>query len=110
MKTMESNFWVIYGFQSIGVGHTSLTKLCNFLTMPPPMNKNEYDCQSYSIKVASKHVAERSMSDAAPRLRGIKTTADVGVSRDATWKGKRFSSTFAVMTVGRLDVAVLSKS
>ena len=74
--------------------------------MPPPMTKNEYDCQSYSIKVASKHVAERSMSDAAARLRGIKTTADVGVSRDGTWKGKGFSSTFGVVTVGRLDVDV----
>ena len=33
--------------------------------MPPSMTKNAYDGLSYSIKVASKQVAEKKMSDAA---------------------------------------------
>ena len=67
MKTMEINVRDAYGFRSIGVGHT---KFCGFLNMPPPMTKNAYDGLSYSVKVASKQVAEKSMSDAAARLRG----------------------------------------
>ena len=43
MKTMEINVRAVYSFQSIGVGHTSLTKLCGFLNMAPPMTKNAYD-------------------------------------------------------------------
>ena len=37
MKTMEINVRAVYGFQSIGVDHIPLTKLCGFLNMPPPM-------------------------------------------------------------------------
>ena len=70
MKTMESNVGAAYGFQSIGVGYTPLTKLCGFLNMPPAMTKNVYNGLSYSIEIASKQVAEKSMSDAAARLRG----------------------------------------
>ena len=71
IKTMEINFRALYGFRSIGVGHTPLTKLYGFLNMPPAVTKNAYDELPYSIKVASKQVAEeRSMSDAAARLCG----------------------------------------
>ena len=59
----ESN--VNYGFRSIKVGNAPLTKLCVFLNMPPSMTKNAYDGLLYSIKVASKQVAEKKMSDAA---------------------------------------------
>ena len=44
MKTMEINVSAMHGFRSIGVGHTTLTKVCGFLSMPPLMTKNEYDC------------------------------------------------------------------
>ena len=80
------------------------------------MTKNAYDGLSYSIKVASKQVAEKSMSDAAARLRGTEQTADVGVSGDFTWQRKGFSSKLGVMKAisidnGKvLDVAILCKS
>ena len=47
MKTMEMHVRDVYGFRSIGVGHTPLTKLCGFLNMPPPMTKNAFDGLSY---------------------------------------------------------------
>ena len=84
--------------------------------MRPPKTKNGYDGLSYSIKVASKQVVEKSMSDAATRLRGTNPIADVGVSVDGTWQRKGFSSTLGVVTAISIDngkvlnVAVLSKS
>ena len=116
MKTMDINIRAAYGFRSIGVGHTPLGKLCGFLNMPPLMTKNAYDGLSYSVKIASKQVAEKSMPDAAARLRGTEQTADVGVSVDGTWQRKGFSSNLGKVTAisidnGKvLDVATLSKS
>ena len=116
MKTMEINVRAVYGFRSIGVGHALLTKFCGYLNMPPPMSKNAYEGLSNSIKVASKAVAEKSMADAASRLRGTNEVADVGVSVDGTWQRKGFSSTLGVITAisvdsGKvLDVAILSKT
>ena len=52
------------------------------------MTKNTYDGLSYSIKVASKQVAEKSMSDAAARLHGTQPNADVGVSVDGKTREK----------------------
>ena len=115
MKTMEKNVRAVYGFRSSGVGHTPATKFSGLLNMPPSMTKNAYDGLSYLIKVASKQVVEKGMSDAAARLRGSEKTADVGVSVDCTWQ-RGFSSTLGVVTVtsfdnGRvLDVAILPKS
>ena len=43
IKTKEIKVRAICGFQSIGVAHTLLTKLCGSLNMPPPMIKNTYD-------------------------------------------------------------------
>ena len=106
----------VYSFRSIGVGHTLLTKLCGFLNMPPTMTKNAYECLLNSIKVASKQVPEKSMSDAVARLRGTEQTADVEVSVDVTCQRIDFSSTVELVTAisidnGRvLDVAILSKS
>ena len=70
MKTMEINVRAVYGFRSIGVGHTPLTKLFGFLNIPPPITENAHDGPSYSTKAASKQVVEKSMSDAAAKLRG----------------------------------------
>ena len=84
---MEINVMAVYGFRSIGVGHTPLTKLCDFLNMPQPVRKNAY-AFSYSIMVISKQVADKSMPNAAVRLSGTKQTADVGVSVDGTWQRK----------------------
>jgi len=58
-KTMEVNIRAVYGFRSIGIGHTLLTKLSGYLNMPPAMNKSSYDHMSKLIKVASKTVAEK---------------------------------------------------
>ena len=66
--------------------------------MPPLMAKNAYDGLSYSIKVASKQVAEKSMSDAALGLRATEKTADVRVSVDSRWQRKGFLSTHGVVT------------
>ena len=116
MKTMEINVRAVYAFRSIGVGYMPLTKLCGLLNMPAPMTKTGYEGLSNSIKVASKEVAEKSMSDAAAKLRGTKETADIGVSVDGTWQRKGFSSTLGVVTAisvdsGEvLDVAIMSKS
>ena len=115
VKTTEINIRAVYGFLSIGVGHIPLTKLCGFLNMPPPLTKNVYDGLSYSIKVASKQIAEKNMSDAAARLRGTEKTTDVGISVDDTWQRKSFSSTYGVVIAisiygGKiLDVIILSK-
>ena len=116
MKTMEINVRAVYGFRSIGVGHAPLTKFCGFLNMLPPMTKHAYDGLSYSIKVASNQVVEKSVSDAATRLRGTKKISDGGVSVDGTWQKKGFSSTIGIVTAisidsGKvLDVTILSKS
>ena len=97
-------------------GHTALTKLCDFLNMPPPMTKNAYNDLSYSINFASKQIAGKSMSDAATRLCGTKKAADVRVSVDVTWQRKVFTSTLRVVTAisfdsGKiLDVTNVSKS
>jgi len=114
-KAMEVNIRAIYGFR-IGIGFSLLSKLCGFLNMPPPMAKDSYDHTSNRIKLASKTVAEKSMSNAAAELRNGEETADVGVSVDGTWQSKGFSSTLGVITAisidtGKvLDVAILSKS
>ena len=71
---MEINVRTVYGFRSIGVVHKLLTKLCSFLNILPPMTKNTYDGLFCSIKVASKRVAQKSMFDAAARLRGPEPT------------------------------------
>ena len=100
---MEINVRAVYGFRSIGVSDTPLTKLCGFLNMPLPMTKNAYDGLSYSIKVSSKQAREKIMSDVAVKLRGTKETADIGVSVNGTWKRKGFSSTFSVATAISID-------
>ena len=81
---MEINIRVVYGFQSIGVGHPPLTKLYGFLNTPSPITKKVYDGLSCSKKAAPKQVAEKSVSDAAARLHGTEPIADVGVSIDDT--------------------------
>ena len=48
------------------------------------MTKNVYDDLSYLIKVAPKQVMEKSMSDAAAKLRCTEQTADFLVSVDVT--------------------------
>ena len=78
------------------------------------MTKNTYDGLSYSIKVASKQVAEKSISDAAARLHGTAPNADVGVSVDGKYQRKGFSSTHGVVAAISidnevLDAAILSK-
>ena len=75
MKAMEINVRAVYGFRSIGVGHAPITKLYCFLNMPPSINKNAYDGQSYAIKFRSKQVAEKCFSDSATRLRGTEKAA-----------------------------------
>ena len=116
MKIMEITVRAVNVLRSIGVRHTPLTKLCGFLNMPPPMTKNAFDDLSYLIKVASKEVAEKSMSDANSRLRRTEKSADIGVSVDDTWQGKGFSPTLGVVTAAHIDnekvlnVAILSKS
>ena len=70
----------------------------------------------YQIKDSAKRVAERSMSNAASKLRGDAIYADVGVSVDGTWQRKGFSSMNGVVTAisidsGKvLDTAILSKN
>ena len=49
------------------------------------MTKNVYDDLSYLIKVASKQVTEKSMSNAAAKLRCTQQTADFITSVDVTW-------------------------
>ena len=116
MQIMKINVKSVYGVRSIGVGHAPLFKLCGFLNMPLPTTKNGYDDLSYSIKVPSKQVAEKSMSDAAARLCGTEQAAYLRVSVDGTWQRKGFSSTLRVVTSiyidngNTLNVAVLSKS
>lgn len=72
MKTMEVNVRAVYGFRSIGIGHALIKKLCGYLNMPPPMQKSAYDDISNRIKLASKEIAEKSMSDTADSLRQSK--------------------------------------
>ena len=40
---MGINIMAVYGFRSVDVGHTPLTKMYGFLNMSPPMIKNAYD-------------------------------------------------------------------
>ena len=115
-KSMEINIRAVYGFRRIGIGHSLLTKLCGFLNMPTPMAKESYDHTSNRIKLATKEIAEKSMSNAAAALRKGAKTADVSVSVDGTWQRKGFSSTLGVITAisvdsGKvLDSVILSKS
>lgn len=52
--------------------------------MSPSMTKNTYDRLSYSIKLASKQIAEKILSDATARLCGTEKTANVGDYVDGT--------------------------
>ena len=65
---MEINARAVYGTRSIGIGF-SLSELCGFLNMPPPMTQTSYNNMSNIIKAISKNAAEKSMSDAATCLR-----------------------------------------
>ena len=103
MKTMEINVRAVCGFRSFGVGYTPLTKLFSFLNMPAPMTKIAYDSLSYSIKVVSKQVVEKSMSDAAAIQRGTPQTTDVGGFVDGMWQRRGFSSTLGVVTAISID-------
>ena len=84
--------------------------------MPEPMTSDNYDNISNILKDSATVVAENSMSVAATELRGSNETADVGVSVDATWQRKGFTSMNGVVTAisvdsGKvLDVSILSKS
>ena len=79
-----------FGFRSIGVGDTPLTKSCGLLNMSSPWPKILYNGLSYPIKIAPKQVVEKRMSDATARLCETKKTADVGVSVDGTWQREGF--------------------
>ena len=67
------------------------------------------------IKVTSKQLAEKSISDVASRARRIEKTIDVEVFVDGTWQRKGFLSTPEIVTAifinsGKvLDLAILSK-
>ena len=77
--------------------------------MPPQMTNNAYDDLSYSIKVASKKVAEKSMSGAAARLLGTKKTTDARVSVEGKWQKtpwwqrKGFSSFYKTVSAISID-------
>ena len=103
MKTMEVNLRAVYGFRSIGVGYSLIAKLCGYLDMPAPMNKNAYGDLSNTVKLASKEIAEKSMVNAAENLRGPKEETDVGVSVDGTWQLKGFSSTLGIVAAISVD-------
>ena len=82
--------------------------------MPPSTTKNAYDGLSYSIKIASKQVTEKSMSDATAKLRGTEEIPDVAVFVDGRLQRKGFSSTLVLVTAISIDsrkvlhVAILS--
>ena len=84
--------------------------------MPEPMSSTNYQNIVVKLKDSAKRVAERSMSNAASKLRGDAISADVAVSVDGTWQRKGFPSMNGVVTAisidsGKvLDTAILSKN
>ena len=115
-KVYDVNARAVYAFRQIGGGYEHLKKLCCYMNMPTPMLKNNYQKLTNKLLVSAKNVAEKSMSDAASKLRGSASTAEVGVSVDGTWQRKGFTSMNGIITAisvdnGKvLDTCILSKN
>ena len=57
--------------------------------MPKPFTQNNYDRLSSQVMLSTKHIADKSMLDAAVELRETQNT-DKGVSIDRTWQKEGF--------------------
>ena len=80
--------------RTLGHGHSGMEKFMSLMNMPKPMTQNNYD--KLVNKIATKSVAEETMTDAADDLRklnvGADNIVDIGVSCDGTWQRRGFSS------------------
>ena len=78
---MEVNVRMADVMRAIGAGHGPLRRLCCYMNMPEPMNSDNYDNVSRTMKDATQIVAESSMFDAAKELKGDATEiVDASVS------------------------------
>lgn len=115
-KFFDVNARSIYASRQIGAGHEHLKKFCTYMNMPSPVLKGSFSKMTNKLKEAAKSIAEKSMNDAAAKLRGEVETADIGVSIDGTWQRKGFTSMNGVITAisidnGKvLDTAIMSKN
>ena len=115
-KLRDINVRAVYGCRQVGLGYQHLKKLCCFMNMPSPMLLNSFDKITKRLTTSAKQVAERSMSDAALKLRGNAATADVGISIGGTWQRKGYTSMNGIITAisidnGKvLDSVILSKN
>ena len=87
------------------------------MNMPEPMNSDNYDNVSRTMKDATQIVAESSMFDTAKELKGGATEiVDASVSIDATWQKRGFVLSLGVVAAigvetGKiLDMTIMSKS
>ena len=102
MKLFDVNIRTVHGLRAIGGGFSSLQKFCGYLNMAKQLTQKNFDRLSRQIMMATKNVAEKSMSDAALELRETENT-DVGVSIDGTWQKRGFSSHNGVVTAISID-------
>ena len=69
MKLFVVNVRTVYGLRAIAGGFSSLQKYCGYLNMAKPLTQKNFDRLLRQVTMATKHVAEKSMSGAALELR-----------------------------------------
>ena len=96
-KGYEVNCRMVYSMRQCGVGFSGLS---TYMNMPPPMCKTSYNKINSILASAAKSVALNSTCDAAKEIckDGREEVVDIGVSVDASWQLRGYSSLNGVTT------------
>ena len=101
-KAYEVNRRMVYSMRQVGVGHAGISKFATYMNMPQTLCKTSYNKVNYLLKNAAKTVAKKTMVDATNEVRKdapVDETVDIGVSVDASWQRRGYSSLNGVTTV-----------
>ena len=87
---------MVYGMRSVGCGHSTMSRFCFIMNMPPPIGTKPYGRHTKAILRAAKDVANASLKDAGNEIRRLDKGEDervvkTGVSCDGTWQRHGFS-------------------
>ena len=88
---------LVISTRSLGKGHSGAKKFFALMNMPPPLVKCAYRKASRTIVKKIKGTAEKSMAEAATKIRNAEGASgnevvNCGVSCDGTWQKQGFSS------------------
>ena len=93
----DINRRLVYTMRSSGAGYHAISKFASFMNTPSSITKNNYNKINKICREAAKEVAEMTMTDAATDIKAERNT-DIGVSVDAAWARRGFSSLNGVTT------------